>query len=393
MTDLTSIQQALRERGWDAWLFCDHHHRDPIAYRVLGLPTSGLVTRRWFYLIPAEGDPVKLVHRIENWQLDSLPGRKLLYSAWEELHQGLREMVAPLRAVAMQYSPLNTIPYISLVDAGTVELVRSFGPQVVSSADLVQLFEARWSPAAFQTHLEAGRAVDRIMREAFQEIGRAAGRQGAADEYAIQQFILERFAAAALTTEDPPIVAVNQNSGNPHYEPRRDRSSPVRAGDFMLLDMWAKKNQPGAVYYDITWVGCLGARPSEKIEQIFSIVCEARNRAVNFVVAAVNEGRAIQGWQVDQAARSYIAEQGYGQYFTHRTGHSIGESIHANGANMDNLETRDERQIVPFTCFSVEPGIYLPEFGVRSEVNVFVDEREARVTGAVQKEIVRIAIE
>ncbi len=390
MLDLISIQNALRERGLHGWLFYDHHHRDPIAYRVLGLSAAGMVTRRWFYLIPAEGEPVKLVHRIEDRQLDSLPGRKLLYSAWGELQEGLREMVAPLPSVAMQYSPLNAIPYISLVDAGTVELVRSIGPRVVSSADLVQLFEARWSPAAFQTHLEAGQAVDRIMQEAFQEIGRAAGRQGGADEYAIQQFILERFAAAGLVTEDPPIVAVNQNSGNPHYEPSRERSAPIRAGDFVLLDMWAKTSEPGAVYYDITWVGYLGARPPAKIEQVFSIVSEARNRAVNFVVGAINEGRTIQGWQVDQAARSYIAEQGYGQYFTHRTGHSIGESIHANGANMDNLETHDERQIVPFTCFSVEPGIYLPEFGVRSEVNVFVDERQARVTGAVQKEIVRI---
>ncbi len=392
MIDLKAIQKALKERQFDGWLFYDMHHRDPIAYRVLGLDPGGMVTRRWFYLVPAEGQPSKLVHRIESRQLDSLSGRKLVYSAWEELHAALRELLAGLKNVAMQYSPMNSIPTVSLVDAGTVELVRAMGPQVVSSADLVQLFEARWTPAAYQTHLEAGRAVDEIVQETFAWIGRAARERGSTDEYAVQQHILEGFQAAGLVSDEPPIVAANENSGNPHYEPSSGRSAPIRAGDFVLLDVWAKKSETGAVYYDITWVGYAGAEPPEKIRRIFDLVCEARNRAVNFVVSAVNEGRAIQGWEVDRAARSYIAEQGYGEQFTHRTGHSIGEEVHARGANMDNLETRDERQIVPFTCFSIEPGIYLPEFGVRSEVNVFVDEREARITGPVQKEIVRIDV-
>ena len=392
MAEIAAMQQALAERGLDAWLFYDHHRRDPIAYRVLGLEPGAMATRRWFYLLPAQGEPLKLVHRIEGAQLDALPGRKRLYSSWQELAGGVEEMVRGRRRLAMQYSPNNLIPYVGLVDAGTVEMVRSFGAEVVSSADLVQLFEARWSPEALASHLAAGRAIDQIVELAFAEIGRRLP----TDEFSTQQFILEEFAAAALTTEEPPIVAVNQNSGNPHYEPRRGRSWPICEGDFVLLDVWGKQNRPGAVYYDVTWVGFVAGRavnsePPQTIREIFGIVRSARDAGVDYVASAVREGRRICGWQVDHVVRDFIAVRGYGQYFTHRTGHSIGERVHGNGANMDNLETKDEREIIPYTCFSIEPGIYLPEFGVRSEVNVYVDEREARVTGAIQREIVRIA--
>ncbi len=384
---ISSIQKALAERGLDAWLFYDHHHRDSIAYRVLGLDAGSMVTRRWFYLLPAQGEPMKLVHRIEVAHLDSLPGRRREYSSWQELGQGLEEMVRGRARVAMQYSPNNLIPYIGLVDAGTVEMVRGFGADVVSSGDLVQLFEARWPPEALESHLAAGRAIDEIVPLTFAEIGRRLP----ADEFAIQQFILEKFAAAGLMTDEPPIVAAGPNSGNPHYEPRLGRSAPIAAGDFVLLDIWGKQKRPGAVYYDITWVGFAGAQPPEKIQQIFEVVREARDTGVKFVLDAVRERRSIRGWEVDQAVRGYIGSKGHGAEFVHRTGHSIGDSVHGNGANMDNLETKDEREIIPRTCFSVEPGIYLPEFGVRSEVNVYVGEDEARVTGAIQREIVRIA--
>jgi Xaa-Pro dipeptidase len=384
---IQQIQQALDERGLDGWLFYDHHHRDPIAYRVLGLDLNTMATRRWFYLLPAEGEPAKLVHRIESSQLDALPGSKRLYSSWRELGAQLQEMLRPCRRVAMQYSPNNLIPYIGLVDAGTVEMVRSFGIEVVSSADLVQIFEACWSDAALGSHLEAGQAVDEIVQAAFAAIGRRVP----TDEYSIQQFILEKFDASGLITDEPPIVAVNQNSGNPHYEPRAGRSAPIRAGDFVLLDVWARKNRPGSVYYDVTWVGFVGPAPPEKIREIFEIVRQARDTGVAFVADAVRAGRSLRGWEVDDAVRGFIRGKGYADYFPHRTGHSIGESVHGNGANMDNLETKDEREIIPRTCFSIEPGIYLPEFGVRSEVNVYVGEREARVTGAVQRDIVRIA--
>ena len=384
------LQQALRERGIEAWLFYDFEHSDPIAYRVLGLSAEAISTRRWYYLVPAQGSPLKLVHRIESGHLDSLPGEKRLYTAWQEQRQRLQEMLGPFGSLAMQYSPDNQIPYISRVDAGTIELIRSFGKKVVSSADLVQLFEARWTPAALESHMEAGKRIDKIISQAFDEMGERVNAEGETSEAAIQDFILEQFKKNALVASDPPIVAVNGNSGNPHHAVSRERPSPIRAGDFVLLDVWAKQNKPGAVYYDVTWTGFLGDNPPEKIQQVFDIVRTARDRAVETVQAAIRQGQKLYGWEVDRVARDLIAQSGYGDRFLHRTGHSIGETVHGNGANIDNLETRDEREIIPLTAFSIEPGIYLPEFGVRSEVNVFVEEREARVTGSVQNELIRI---
>ena len=389
---LEAIQRALQGQGVDGWLFYDFDHRDPIAYRILGLPAERLAKRRWYYLIPAHGLPRKLVHRIESRQLDSLPGEKREYAAWEEQTKILQELLAPFPSIAMQYSPNNQIPYISRVDAGTVELIRSFGNRVVTSADLVQRFEARWTEAALNLHLEAGRRMDGIIRSTFDEIGRRVSTDGATDEYAIQQFLLEQFQGHDLVSDDPPLVAVNANSGNAHYETTRDGSAPIRAGDFVMLDVWAKLRRPGAVYYDITWVGFLGERPPERILRVFSIVTAARDRAIEFVQEAVRQRRTVRGWEIDRAARGVIEAGGYGNDFPHRTGHSIGESVHGNGANIDDLETHEERVILPFTGFSIEPGIYLPEFGVRSEVNVYVDEQQARVTGAIQREIVRIPV-
>jgi Xaa-Pro aminopeptidase len=388
--NLKDIQTALVQRNFDAWLFYDHHHRDPIAYRVLGIPESLMVTRRWFYLVPAKGEPAKLVHRIEAGHLDSLPGSKREYSSWQELQEQLKAMLAPYKNVAMQYSPNNMVPYIGLVDAGTIELIRSFGVNPVTSGDLVAQFEATWSEDQIRSHFEARDAIDAITAEAFKEIGRRV-RNGGTHEFEIQQWILEAFARENLTTDnDPPIVAVNANSGNPHYEPRAETSKPIREGDFVLLDIWGRKNRPGAVYYDITWTGFVGKSPSDKQREIFKIVTGARDAAVKKVQDAFAAKQRIAGWQVDQAARDHIEASGYGRYFVHRTGHSIGTSVHANGANMDNLETKDEREILPNSCFSVEPGIYLPEFGVRSEVDVLVRSGLAEVTGKIQREIVII---
>lgn len=389
--DLRAIQQEVRKSRIDGWLFYDFHHRDPIANHVLGLEQR-MATRRWYYFIPAEGEPRKLVHRIESWQLDSLPGRKLVYAAWSEHRALLGELLEGAATIAMQYSPLNAIPYVSMVDAGTVELVQSLGKTVVSSANLIQKFEARWSAEQLESHLAAGKSIDRIVQETFQQIGQRVKERGSTDEYAIQQWILEQFEANGLETDDPPIVAVNENSGNPHYEPAAQGSRAIRAGDFVLLDVWGKQKTPGAVYYDITWTGFVGASVPAHYREIFEIVREARDGAVDFVRQAVAAGRAIHGFEVDDAARQHIAAAGYGANFTHRTGHSIGQEVHSTGANMDNLETHDDREIISRTCFSIEPGIYLPEFGVRSEVNVFVDEKEARVTGPVQREIVRIPV-
>jgi len=387
--NLSAIQSALRERNIDAWVFYDHHHRDPIAYRVLGLPDGLMVTRRWYYAIPAQGEPVKLVHKIESGHLDTVPGKKLQYSGWQELFDQLKQMLAPYRNVAMQYSPNNLVFYVSLVDGGTVELIRSLGKTIVSSGDLVAQFEATLTDEQIKTHFAARDKIDAITATAFQEIGRRV-RNGGTDEYAMQQWFMEAFRRENLVTDDPPIVAVNGNSGNPHYEPRSGGSAPIREGDFVLLDVWAKQNTPGAVYYDITWTGFVGKAPSDRMKEIFTVVRGARDAGVKKVHDAISGNKPIAGWEVDRVVRNHIQQAGFGNYFIHRTGHSIGTEVHANGANMDDLEIHDERRILPNSCFSIEPGIYLPEFGVRSEVDVLVRPHSAEVTGKIQREIVII---
>ena len=388
--NVQNIQAALRAGGHQCWLFYDHHHRDPIAYRVLGLPASMLVTRRWFYVIPAEGEPVKLVHRIESHHLDSLPGSKMEYSAWQELWQNLETMLQPYQRITMQYSPNNQIPYISLVDAGMLELVRGFGTgkEIVSSANLVAQFEATLSDAQIASHFKAGEVVDQITAAFFQEVGRRA-RNGGTHEFQMQQWIMEAFQREKLETCDPPNVSVNAHSGDPHYEPTSASSSAIRQGDFVLLDIWAKRAEPDSVYYDITWTGCLGS-PSDKQREIFEVVRGARDVGISTVKQAFDAKRKICGWEVDKAVREFIESKGWGKYFIHRTGHSITSDIHGNGANLDNLETKDDREILPNTCFSVEPGVYLPEFGVRSEVNMMIRQGKGEVTGRVQNELVVI---
>ncbi len=387
--NLPAIQAALRERKFDAWLFYDHHHRDPIGYTILGLSANMHVTRRWYYLVPAEGEPVKLNHRVEPKHLESLPGKQLHYGPWPEMHQKLRDMLAPYKRVAMQYSPNNNIMYVSLVDGGTLELLRSFGVEVVSSADLVTQFEATLTADQIATHFEARDAMDPIMEAAFKEIGRRV-RNGGWDEYGVQQWLGEAFKREKLLTDDLPIVGVNENAGNPHYSPNPETSKPIREGDWVLLDMWAKKDKPGAVYYDITWTGFVGRAPSDKYRKVFDIVTGARDVGIQTVQDAFKAKRKIMGWEVDAAVRAHIEKAGYGDAFVHRTGHSIGTEVHGNGANMDNLETKDEREIIPNTLFSIEPGIYLPEFGVRAEIDMLIRGGAAEVTGKIQREIVII---
>ena len=386
---LDVIQAALREHNMDAWLFYDHHYRDPIGYRILGLPEDALVTRRWYYLIPAEGEPRKLVHRIEGGRLDSLPGTKRVYSSWQELDTGLAAMVAPYQRIAMQYSPRNVIMYVSLVDAGTVEVLRDLGKDVVSSADLVSRFEAVLTDQQIASHYEAQKALDEILAEGFREMGRRV-RSGRVTEYDMVQWLQEAMRRADLVWEHGTNVSVNENSADSHYEPGPNHAREIRNGDFVLIDIWARKNRPGTCYYDITWTGVVGREPSENEQQVFSIVKAARDAAIQTVSEAFANNRAIAGWQADDAARAVIRNAGYGDYFTHRTGHNIGNILHGNGAHLDNLETHDERLLLPNTCFSVEPGIYLDKFGVRSEVNMIATPGKAAVTGRIQQELVRI---
>ncbi|HEX8175732.1 MAG TPA: M24 family metallopeptidase [Pyrinomonadaceae bacterium] len=401
---VAEIQRALKEAGLDGWLFYDFRKSDPLAYRILLLDRDSFASRRWAYYIPAEGEPVKIVHRIEQEKLDALPGRRLVYQRWQQLHAHLREAMGVSKEgngkgnsgglrVAMQYSPNNNIPYVSRVDAGTVELVRSFGAEPVTSADLVQIFEAVWTPEQKETHDRAADNIHRIILEAFAEIGRRIRADEPTTEYDIQQFIMRRFEEEDMTSdEDPPIVAVNANSAMPHYIPSPAQHSPIGRGDFVLLDVWAKMKSPGAVYADQTWTGFVGEEVPEEHARIFEIVSRARDSAVEFLREQISAGNYVRGAQVDDVSRGVIESAGYGQCFTTRTGHSIGEEVHGNGANIDNMETPDERRIIPRTCFSIEPGIYQESlFGVRSEIDVYVGDGVVEVTGQpIQREVVAI---
>jgi Xaa-Pro aminopeptidase len=383
-----SIQEAIRDAGLDGWLFFDHHRRDPLAYRVLQIPSDVMPTRRWYYFVPANGEPRKLVHRIESTALDSLPGMKQSYASWQEQQSHLAALVAGASRIAMQYSPNCAIPYVAMVDAGTIELVRGSGVEVVSSADLIQRFEAVWSAQQLDLHLEAGRLVDQTRREAFDLIRSRRQANEAVNEYEVQQFILSRFRERELVTDHGPIVAVNENASNPHYEPACERYSHIQAGDVVLIDLWAKRNAPDAVYYDITWTGFCGSQVPDRIQNIFHIVKAARERAASFAIEKSAKRERFRGFEIDDVARDVIAREGYGDYFFHRTGHSLGTDVHGTGANMDNLESHDERVVLPGCCFTIEPGIYLPEFGIRSEINVFVSADSARITGEEQKSLV-----
>jgi Xaa-Pro aminopeptidase len=388
--NLPKIQEELQKLQLDGWLLFDHHERDALAYRILGFKPARHVTRRWYYLIPANGEPRALVHRIESTILDSVPGEKETYSSWSQQVTGLEKLLTGMKQVAMQYSPLCEIPYISLVDAGTVELVRRTGVEVVTSAELIQIFEAQLDAEGMESHLEAGRRVDRVRQEAFALIAERLGNGLQIDEFFVKQFVRGRFLQEGLLTDSGPIVGVNGNAGDPHYEPTIEQFSPIGRGDVVLIDMWAKLNVPNAVYYDITWTGFTGLEIPDRVQSVFEVVRDARDKAVDLVKVSFEQRKILRGYEVDDATRNHIRSKGYGDQFVHRTGHSIGREVHGNGANMDNLEVHDERKLIPWTCFSVEPGIYFDDFGIRSELNVFIDADSARVTGEVQRELIRI---
>jgi Xaa-Pro dipeptidase len=385
--DIPEMQKDLRAAKLDGWLFYDFRGRDPIAHRILDLP-PGMRTRRWFYFVPAKGTPKKLVHKIETQSLAAVPGDTLYYAGQDELRGNLKKALGKSKKIAMQYSPKNEIPYVAMVDAGTVELVRSLGPKVFTSADLVQKYEACWTATQLESHMAAAREIDRIVREAFAHVARCVKDKKPLTEYDLQQFILKKYDEAGIFTEEGPDVAVNANASDPHYVPTREKSSPIREGDLLLLDIWGKQKFPESVYYDITWMAYVGATVPEKYTKVFRVLRGARDHAVELIRSHVKGGKPLQGWQVDKAARAVIEKAGYGKYFFHRTGHNIGTSVHGNGVNMDGLETQDVRHLIPHTCNSVEPGIYLPEFGLRTEVDVYVDSKDARITGAIQNEIV-----
>ncbi len=395
--NLDHLQLAIREANLDGWLFYDHHHRDPIAYRILSLDETTFISRRWYYFVPATGEPQKLVHRIESLKLDTLPGAKQEYSSWQELEAKLEQLTTGATKIAMQYSPRNAIMYVSMVDAGTVELLRSFGKDIVSSADMVSHFEAVLTDAQIETHYEAQRRLDRVLAAGWQQIGDAVRSGYGINEFGVVQFLLQGIEREGLFTDHGPNCSAGPNSADSHYEPTRESSRIIRDGDFILIDIWAKlANNPTAVWYDITWTGVINREPTDREHLIFNTVRDARDAAIVTIQQAYSPAsggpaQPIAGWQADDAARNLIRAAGFADQFTHRTGHNIATELHGNGAHLDNLETHDERLILPNTCFSVEPGIYFTgEFGIRNEINMITRPGSATVTGPMQNELLRI---
>ncbi len=388
--NISEVQEQLKHSNIDGWLLYDFQGLNPIAKKLLSLQ-GRLLTRRWFCWFPRQGTPTILCHKIEQGGFHSLEMPIRVFRSWTEMHEGLKSILEAARILAMEYSPQCSIPYVSRVDAGTVELIMGLGKEVVSSANLVQFFEARWSTEQLQMHQEASRLLMHILFDTFKQAGQAIRAGDPISEFSLQQMILEKFRDSGLFSSSPPIVAVNANSGNPHYEPQQDSAVPVRSGDLLLVDLWAKLDRPGAVYADYTWMAYLGQTVPQRYLKTWDVVRTSRDAAVQFVRENYAQAVEIQGWQVDLVARREITAAGYGENFVHRTGHSIGEEDHGNGANMDSLETKDERLLIPHTCFSIEPGIYLPEFGIRSEVNVYLGDGQIVVTGdPVQTEILNV---
>jgi Xaa-Pro dipeptidase len=392
--EIGAVQDAIQEFGFDGWLLYDFRGLNVLALRVLGISDAHVGSRRFFYFVPSEGQPKKLVHRIESRALDHLPGETIVYLTWQELHAGIKELVGDAKRVAMEYSPNNANPYISRVDAGTVELVRGCGAEVASSGNLIQYFEARFTDEQWQLHLQADELNQAAFELVWKHIADHVRAGKSIRETDIQDLVMDYYARNNMTTYHPPIVGVGPHSGDPHYYPIKGSDAEIKQGDFVLLDMWAKMDVPLGVYSDLTKVGFVGDDVPEKYKMIFDIVAAARDAGIQCVRSAIAEGRQLQGWEVDRATRNVIDDTGYGEYFIHRTGHSIGTETHGNGAHMDDLETKEDRLVLPRTCFSIEPGIYLDEFGVRSEINVFIDaDSQVHVTGGIQTEIPRILVE
>ena len=391
--DVAAVQQSLKAEGLDGWLLYDFHGSNPIAARLAGTANGAkMTTRRWFYLVPASGEPRGLVHAIERQTLDALPGEKTIYAGRQQLDAGLTKLLSGVKRVAMEYSRDCAIPYISRIDAGTVELVRSRGIDVESSGDLVQRFEAVWDEAALATHREASAALYRVKDRAFEWIAGRVADGDALTEFAVQQQMASWFEEEGLVSDSAPVVAAQENAGDPHYLPTARRSRPIRKGELVLLDLWGKKMEnPQAVYADITWVGFTGPEVPPEMARAFGAIGQARDAAVALVKESARQQRDLRGWQVDRAARQVLEQAGFGERILHRTGHNLGREVHGNGVHMDDYESHDDRRLLPGTGFTIEPGLYFESFGVRTEINMYYGQREALVTGPAQTEIVRLA--
>ncbi len=386
--DIVAIQQALGDDELDGWLLYDFHGSNPIARGLVGLDASGaLTTRRWYYLIPASGPPRGLVHAIERDRLDHLPGETATYAGHGALTEGLERLLSGCHTVAMEYSPDCAIPYVSRVDAGTIDIIRAHGIEVRSSGDLIQRFEAVWNEAALETHLAAAKALYQIKDNAFALVQQRLESGTPVTEFEIQDAMWAWFEEAGLVSDSRPVVAAQENAGDPHYLPTPARHRSLGEDEILLLDLWGKLDRPGAVFADITWMGYTGATVPTRYASAFDVICDARDTAIDLVDRRVREGRPLHGWEVDRAARERVAAAGLADYFVHRTGHSLGEEVHGNGVHLDDFETHDDRRLLTGSGVTVEPGVYFEDFGLRTEINLFVESGGARVTGARQTEI------
>lgn len=391
LLDINAVQAALRREELSGWLIYDFHGINAIARELFSL-SDYHITRRWYYFIPASGEPTLLAHAIEKTSYPPLPGRMWLYAGLQQMHQRLRELLPATGKIAVEYSPMNDVPTVSYVDAGMLELLRTFGVDLVTSANLVQEFQAKWNAEQLRSHVAAAQVVHEAQRDAFKMIEADLQAGKPINEYEVQQFILQRFAAANCITDSAPIVAVNANASNPHYAPTSSVHSPIRPGDVILIDLWAKQKLARAVFADITWMGFAGAEPPARVLHVFDTVRQARDIAVDFLRQNVQAGKSVKGFEVDQAVRQFITKAGFGEYFVHRTGHSLGTEVHANGVNIDSYETRDSRDIIPGVAFSIEPGVYLPEFGVRCEINVHMGNNGPEIHTEPQQELVKLQV-
>jgi len=384
---ISHIQQLLQSRQIGGWLFYGFRDIDPTVYQVLRFPPNPHITRRFFYLIPAQGEPRKLVHRIEPRKLDHLPGSKREYSRWSELEHQLGDLLKGISQVAMQYSPRNSNPYVSKVDGGTLEAVRGQGLEIVSSGDILQLFEAVWTEQQIHQHRSTAKGLGEIVLAAFEFAARQIVDQGFSDELSVQSFILDQFSDRGWITDNPPIVGVNAHAGDPHYSPNAETNTRLGREDLLLIDLWAKTDELGSVFADITWTAYYGSSPSSHLLEVADTVMKARDRGVEFLQERLRAGRKVMGFEVDDAVRRVIEDAGYGDYFVHRTGHNLGEEVHGNGVHFDNLETHDTREVIPGIASTIEPGIYLPEFGIRSEINLYFPGGDVEVTTPIQTEL------
>lgn len=391
LNSIAQIQQMLQRENLGGWLIYDFHSINAIA-RELVPPDKYHVTRRWYYFIPAQGEPTLLAHKIEQTNYPPMPGRKQYYAGLQEMTANLRALLPQGIPVAMEYSPMNDVPTVSYVDAGTIELLRALGVNIVTSAQLIQEFQARWSAEQLQTHIAAAQVLHEAQSEAFRLIEKSLQAQKPINEFEVQRFILEKIAAGGCMSDAAPIVAVNANASNPHYAPTAQKHSPIKKGDVILIDLWAKRKTPGAVFADITWMGFAGMNVPSRVQEVFDVVTGARDTGVRMIQEHAKAGEPLQGYRIDEAVRLYITEAGFGKYFFHRTGHSLGMLTHDNGVNIDSYETRDTRLLTPGIAFSIEPGIYLEEFGTRSEINVYIGANGPEIHTPIQTQITKLAV-